>query len=42
VERDYLARSENISRVGIGIRSSGAEGKEWNEVVGSSREMNWV
>jgi len=42
VERDYLARSENLSRVGIGIRSLGAEGKELNVVVGSSREMNGV
>jgi len=42
VERDYLARSENLSRVGIGIRSLGAEGKEWNGVVGDSGEMNGV
>jgi hypothetical protein len=38
----YLARSENLSRVGIGIRSLVAEGIEWNGFVGSSGEMNGV
>jgi hypothetical protein len=42
VERDYLARSKNLSRVAIGIRSLGAEGKEWNGVVCSSGKMNGV